>query len=63
MLTPVVHEFARGAAHNHHCVACATHRRPHDVPFQQHAIGCPVRVLLSESARSLVSGRPQFRAA
>ena len=30
------------------CVACATHRRPRDVPWSQHAIGCllrtPVRV-------------------
>ena len=26
-----------------HCVACATYRRPQDVPWEQHAIGCPVR--------------------
>jgi len=26
-----------------HCAACATYRRPQDVPWEQHAIGCPVR--------------------
>lgn len=25
------------------CVACVTHRRPHDVPWTQHAIGCRLR--------------------
>jgi hypothetical protein len=26
------------------CVACMTHARPQDVPWQQHALGCPLRV-------------------
>ena len=26
-----------------YCVACATYRRPQDVPWEQRAIGCPVR--------------------
>jgi hypothetical protein len=25
------------------CAACSTHRRPRDVPWQQHIVGCPVR--------------------
>jgi hypothetical protein len=25
------------------CVTCATHRRPQDVPWNQHAIGCCFR--------------------
>jgi hypothetical protein len=25
------------------CAVCSTHRRPADVPWQQHHVGCPVR--------------------
>jgi hypothetical protein len=25
------------------CVACASHKRPRDVPWSQHAIGCRLR--------------------
>jgi hypothetical protein len=25
------------------CVTCTTHRRPQDVPWHQHAIGCEIR--------------------
>jgi hypothetical protein len=33
---------------DHHitCAACATHAHPEHVPFQQHAIGCPMRAEL-----------------
>jgi hypothetical protein len=25
------------------CAACSTHKRPSDVPWHQHGVGCPVR--------------------
>jgi len=25
------------------CAACSTHKRPQDVPWHQHVVGCPVR--------------------
>ena len=25
------------------CAACASHRRPQDVPWHQHAVGCSIR--------------------
>jgi hypothetical protein len=30
------------------CVTCATYRRPRDVPWNQHAIGCAIRVAATE---------------
>jgi hypothetical protein len=54
MLTPTVTEIGHLSAHGRFvpsrvrsarnvCLACTTHQRPADVPWQQHAIGCPVR--------------------
>ena len=34
------------------CVACATHRRPNDVPWEQHCIGCAVRAIAVPGSRS-----------
>ena len=25
------------------CAVCSTHKRPGDVPWHQHSIGCPIR--------------------
>jgi hypothetical protein len=25
------------------CAACSTHKRPADVPWHQHVVGCPIR--------------------
>jgi hypothetical protein len=41
MVTPVVREITRGRGHG--CAVCATHRRPQDVPWNQHALGCVLR--------------------
>jgi hypothetical protein len=41
MVTPVVREITRGRGHG--CAACATHRRPQDVPWHQHAVDCVLR--------------------
>ena len=35
------------------CVACATHRRPSDVPWEQHCIGCAVRAMAVPGGRSI----------
>jgi hypothetical protein len=34
------------------CVTCATHRRPQDVPWNQHAIGCCFRTAGTHSPHS-----------
>jgi hypothetical protein len=54
MLTPTVTEIGHLSSHGpvvrsrvrparNFCLACTTYQRPADVPWQQHAIGCPVR--------------------
>jgi len=40
---PPYHRTTVPATPDVRCVACATHRHPQDVPWEQHAIGCPVR--------------------
>lgn len=43
-----------------HCVACATYRRPQDVPWDQHAIGCPLRGRrLFEAVQVITFGAPR----
>ena len=39
------------------CAMCATHSRPQDVPWHQHAVGCVVRslALASVAVRSVAS--------
>ena len=48
------------ARHDRHisCATCATHRRPENVPWQQHAIGCRVRDRLFDAVQVNTSGVP-----
>jgi hypothetical protein len=42
------------------CVACATHARPQDVPWHQHAVGCAMRgatLAMMQPPATLVGGR------
>ena len=34
------------------CTTCATHRRPQDVPWHQHTVGCPVRAGAIDAGRA-----------
>lgn len=38
------------------CAVCATHKRPLDVPYEQHSMGCPVRLALLSTAQPLPRG-------
>ena len=48
------------ARHDRHisCATCATHRRPENVPWQQHAIGCPTRGRLFDAVQVSTFGVP-----